>query len=158
MKTNKVFVDIDGVVAMSQPLEKYSEEGIFKRLPPIRGSHYFLNVLKTICVCSNTEMIALTKTFALDKHDKDADDKKYWIRTMFDPKLFDDILVVHPTENKSKYIDGFSILIDDYGKNCQDWQDNCGIAIQIFETKTKKWATCADYQETLNLVNKILRG
>ena len=64
LKNIKLYVDIDGVVATSQPLDKYEEKGIFRRIPPIRGSYYFLNVLKTIAVCSKCEVIALTKTFS----------------------------------------------------------------------------------------------
>lgn len=158
MKPVKLFVDIDGVVAMAQPLEKYEEKGIFRRIPPIRGSSYFLNVLKTIAVCSNCELVAITKTFKLEDHEEQADDKRYWIGYNF-PNIFDEVVCVKPTDKKSSYISDtmLSILIDDYGVNCQDWIDNCGVAVQIFESKTKKWLTAIDHAETLDLINSILR-
>ena len=55
-----IYVDIDGVIAVSQPLEKYATKEIFKRLPPITGSHYFLDVLKSIAHNSGSKIIALT--------------------------------------------------------------------------------------------------
>lgn len=153
-----IYVDIDGVLAVSQPIAKYTTKGIFKRLPAITGSHYFLDVLKSIAHINGSEIIALTKTFTPDLHEEQTADKIFWIDFNF-ANIFDDVICVHPSKSKTEVLKSCDILIDDYGKNCREWISAGGIAIQMFEDKSKKeFITVSTYGECLAIVNQILKG
>ena len=154
----KIFIDMDGVIAVSQPVENYSQKGIFKRLPPISGSHYFLATLRNIAHVKGAKLVALTKTFNGGKHEEDKVDKIFWIKFYF-PEIFDDVIVLDPSENKGMYVEQpEDILVDDYGKNCLDWVRSGGIAIQQFEHKDKKnYLTSDSYAMTINLINQIFQ-
>lgn len=152
-----VNLDVDGVLYPSLELDKYKEVGAFESNSPIFGDATvaFVVKLRELINRKGSELKFLTKTCSISQelHDIHAEEKRRWLKKHL---LASDaeIIVIRSSEDKSKYSSG--ILVDDYGKNCNEWESCSGnIAIQFGESKMKGWLTSCNYDDVLSLIKNI---
>ena len=139
----RLFLDLDGVMtdlegdylrrfghAMDEAESKakmwssiYSIEDYFYHLPPLDGALDFYKKIKGI------HFPIILTACPTSRYHEVADQKKRWVKKYLGTTAL--VLPAHGSESKKAYIqDDGDILIDDYGKNCREWEENGGIAVQ----------------------------
>lgn len=113
-----VYCDMDGVIAdfEGQPkaLERFqTEKGFFKQLTPINKEG--LQALLTNPYI-NLFILSASPNKQADK------DKIQWLKYHYPQIKKNHIIIMRVGQNKANFIKTESgILLDDYGKNCQEW-------------------------------------
>lgn len=155
MLNRDINIDVDGVLYPSLPLEEYSEIGCFTKYQPLDGAVEFVEELRKIANENDTVIRFVTKTCSESQHLhlEHEVEKVKWLSKFMGAHI-DEICVLKSDEHKHKYYSG--ILIDDYGKNCELWENDCvnNIAIQFGESKEKDWRVAVDYAKAIALVSE----
>ncbi len=139
-----IFLDLDGVVYDNKiPLHRYNEPDIFKNVGLLDGAKEFVKELKSIA-----PVIVISKTFTEELHHIHEKDKLTRIRHDFHIH-YTNAIILPPRINKNIFSAHSHILIDDYGKNCIDWQKAGGISIQFAEEKKKDHLTAFSYDDVI---------
>jgi len=141
-----IYLDLDGVIFQTLPLEEYSKKDCFSKTVLKKGALCFIKELREI-----GEVFIVSKTMFPSDNPKtpyQMRDKYVWAL-----KLGFDLAhsFVLPSDRSKATICKDGILIDDYSKNCED----AVLAIQIFEKKKKPWITAKNFQETLKKLRLI---
>lgn len=129
-KTNRlnVYVDMDGVIAdfngEVDALDRFkTEKGFFKKL-------HIMNEFGLNQLLSNR----LVNVFILTASpNKQADkDKREWLKYYYPQIKKENIIIMRNGQNKADYMKTEKgILLDDYGKNCEQWRERGNVAIQV---------------------------
>lgn len=123
-----VYCDMDGVIAdfNSEPnaLERFqTEKGFFASLKPMNADG-----IKALINNPHIELFILSAS-----PNRQADkDKREWLKRYYPQIKRNHIIIMRVGQNKADYIktaDG--ILLDDYGKNCEQWRERGRKAIKI---------------------------
>lgn len=146
-------VDVDGVLYPLLPLEEYREVGCFMRHPPMVGAVEFVEDIRKFCKEYGYQLYFLTKTCdqAPELHYIHTWEKIQWINDTFPG--FGITRVLNHTQNKRDFSSG--ILIDDYGKNCMNWEGIGNISIQFGENKVKPWFNAKTYEDVMKILNQL---
>jgi hypothetical protein len=147
-------LDVDGVLYPILPLEEYKEIGCFLRYAPMYGALKFVEDIREFCARYNYQLYFLTKTCdqAPELHHIHAWEKMQWINDTFGMGTGITRVLNH-TQNKSDFSSG--ILIDDFGRNCMNWDGIDNISIQFGEKKVKPWLNAETYDDVLYLLNQL---
>lgn len=125
-----VYCDMDGVIAdfnaEDNAVERFAtEKGFFNGLMPMNcdGMNKLINADgKRI----NLFILSASPNKRADK------DKRKWLKRFYPQIKRRNIIIMRCGKNKAHYMktaDG--ILLDDYGKNCKEWEANGNFAIQV---------------------------
>lgn len=125
-----VYCDMDGVIAdfnaEDNAVERFAtEKGFFNGLMPMNcdGMDKLINADgKRI----NLFILSASPNKRADK------DKRKWLKRFYPQIKRRNIIIMRCGKNKAHYMktaDG--ILLDDYGKNCKEWEANGNFAIQV---------------------------
>lgn len=132
MKKNKnnlinIYVDMDGVIAdfNNEPkaLQRFkTEKGFFKKLH-VLNDNAFAQLLK---MNVNVFILSASPNKQADK------DKRAFLRYYYPQIKSKNIIFCRIGDNKADYIKTEEgILLDDYGKNCEQWRERGRVAVQI---------------------------
>lgn len=129
-QTNRlnVYVDMDGVIAdfNNEPnaVERFkNEKGFFKKLRPL-NEWGFSQLLANNSV--NVFILTASPNKQADK------DKKEWLKYYYPQIKKGNIIIMRNGQNKADFMKTKKgILLDDYGKNCEQWRERGNIAIQV---------------------------
>lgn len=131
----RVFFDMDGVLAQWQdgtPFEVVCSPGYFKNLPTEQ------NVLNAFRLLAAEESIDLHILSAVLPEAHNTAEKQEWLQNKLGGVVKqENIHFVPVTARKSEVLGGITkedILIDDYSKNIQEWQEDGGIAVKMFNS------------------------
>ena len=156
MQNKIINLDVDGVLYPSLPIREYSEYGCFTKYAPLEGAYEFVQRVKELAKRYGYVIRFLTKTCSVSQHLHSAHEieKICWLTAHMRANE-SEIYVLRSNENKSDWSSG--ILIDDYGKNCEEWQKiNVNIAIQFNEDKSKEYLTGNTYEDILMILMNII--
>lgn len=127
IKTN-VYVDMDGVIAdfNNEPhaLERFTtEKGFFKSLKVInKGAFEMLMNNKEI----NLFVLSASPNKQADK------DKLAFLKFHFPKLKRKQVIFCRNGQNKADFMKTEKgVLLDDYGKNCEQWRERGNVAIQV---------------------------
>lgn len=128
-----VYCDMDGVIAdfNNEPnalLRFKTEKGFFKQLRPINVDG-FKQLLARDGKEINLYILSASPNKQADK------DKMAWLKYYYPQLKKRNIIIMRVGKNKADYMktaDG--ILLDDYGKNCEQWRERGNNAVQIKES------------------------
>jgi len=144
-----IWLDMDGCIAQSlSNIEDYDKDGAFANLPLIAGAQIFVHKLQSL----GFPVRILTKTFSIEKHEQQVQEKSEWLLRKFGYDLCYGAVFLKPNQSKSEFILEGDVLIDDYGGNCRDCELHDGIAIQIHEHKDKGWFTACDFTQCIEIL------
>lgn len=151
MKHTTIFLDLDGVIHKSKPVEEYDDKDVFATVEEFNGAKEFVKELKKL-----GEVIVISKCFVPfddDRYSKQHFDKVSKSRQLGLP--YHNIIILPSDIDKNMFCNNGDILIDDYGANCESWENAGGISIQFNETKSKPWLTAKDYDNVLQKIKLI---
>jgi 5'(3')-deoxyribonucleotidase len=136
-----IYCDMDGVLADFDKVEnavaRYKDEpNFFYNLEPIADN---VNAIK--------ELIAkdyLVKILSKSPHENADSDKRKWLEKYLPEIKNENIIFARPHETKISFVSQlekhFSLLLDDYEKNINEWRNENGIAFKITKENTiPKW-------------------
>lgn len=136
-----IYCDMDGVLAdfdkVENAVERYKHEpNFFYDLEPINEN---VNAIK--------ELIAkdyLVKILSKSPHENADNDKRKWLAKYLPEIENENIIFARPHETKISFVDElekhFSLLLDDYEQNIDEWRNENGIAFKITKERTiPKW-------------------
>ena len=129
-KTNRlnVYIDMDGVIAdfnnEVDALERFkTEKGFFKKLHVM--NEFGLNQLLSNKLV-NVFILTASPNRQADK------DKREWLKYYYPQIKKENIIIMRNGQNKADYMKTEKgILLDDYGKNCEQWRERGNVAIQV---------------------------
>jgi 5'(3')-deoxyribonucleotidase len=128
---------MDGVLAdfdkVPNAVARYKDEkNFFYNLEPIIEN---VNAIKKLIARNQ-----IVKILSKSPHEKADNDKRKWLAKYLPEIKSENIIFARPHETKISFIDElekhFSVLLDDYEKNIQEWQNENGIAITITKENT----------------------
>lgn len=147
-----IYLDLDGVIHRTLPLEKYEDERCFSRVATYEYATHFIKKLNKL-----GKVKVLSKAFFPTNHAKFANQKQDKINKCLELGFnLEDIIILGSEVDKNIYSKD-SILIDDYGHNCKLWSTE-GTAIQFREHKQKDWATATDWKLAIKKIRQLLKG
>jgi 5'(3')-deoxyribonucleotidase len=136
-----IYCDMDGVLADFDKVENAvaiykTQPNFFFDLEPIADN---VNAIK--------ELIAknyLVKILSKSPHENADNDKRKWLAKYLPEIKNENIIFARPHETKISFVSQlekqFSLLLDDYEKNIQEWRNENGIAFKITKENTiPKW-------------------
>lgn len=128
IKTN-IYVDMDGVIA-----DFNAEENAVERFATEKG---FFKKLHVMNEWGFTQLLARKNEFNIyiltASPNKQADrDKLKWLKYYYPQIKRKNIIIMRNGQNKADFMKTEKgILLDDYGKNCEQWRERGNTAIQI---------------------------
>jgi 5'(3')-deoxyribonucleotidase len=130
-KKINVYCDMDGVIAdfNNEPnaLERFkTEKGFFARLKPMNADGF-----KELLARKEINLYILSAS-----PNKQADkDKIEWLKKWYPQIKRSHIIIMRNGKNKADFMKTKKgVLLDDYGKNCEQWRERGNKAIQIKKT------------------------
>lgn len=141
----KLFIDLDGTIAkfnVRNALERFDKEiGFFANLGAYKG----VEVVNELALNNNIFVISASPNEQADK------DKMIWLEKYLPNIRQENITICRIGQNKAQIIESkYSItineeclLLDDYTKNLNEWENFGGIGIKritsVSDNSTKKW-------------------
>jgi 5'(3')-deoxyribonucleotidase len=136
-----IYCDMDGVLADFDKVENAvaiykTEPNFFYNLEPIIEN---VNAIKKL-IAKNY----LVKILSKSPHKNADNDKRKWLEKYLPEIENENIIFARPHETKISFVDElekhFSLLLDDYEKNIDEWRNENGLAFKITKEKTiPKW-------------------
>ena len=132
-----IYCDMDGVLADFDKVEnavaRYKDEpNFFYNLEPIIEN---VNAIKEL-IAQNYQVKILSKS----PHQNADNDKRKWLAKYLPEIENENIIFARPHETKISFVSElekhFSLLLDDYSKNIQEWRNENGIALTITKENT----------------------
>lgn len=132
-----IYCDMDGVLAdfdkVPNAVARYkNEESFFFNLEPIETN---INAIKQL-IKKGYQVKILSKS----PHEKADYDKRLWLEKYLPQIKIENIIFARPHETKISFVNefekSFSLLLDDYEKNIQEWRNENGIALTITKENT----------------------
>jgi 5'(3')-deoxyribonucleotidase len=132
-----IYCDMDGVLADFEKVKNAvaiykTEPNFFYDLEPIVEN---VNAIK--------ELIAknyLVKILSKSPHEKADNDKRKWLAKYLPEIKDENIIFARPHERKIDFVNelekNFSLLLDDYEQNINEWRSESGIALTITKERT----------------------
>ena len=121
-KKKYYYCDMDGVLAdfnnEPQALERFEKEkGFFYNLKPIEENIEFIKAL--VDSGESVRILSASPNKIAD------DDKIKWLRKYMPYINKNRIIIIRNGQNKADFVEtkGKNILFDDYGKNCNQWEE-----------------------------------
>lgn len=131
MKKINVYLDMDGVIAdfnaEENALERFTtEKGFFARLKPMNADG-----MKALLSKEEINLYILSAS-----PNKQADkDKIEWLKKWYPQIKRSHIIIMRNGKNKADFMKTKKgVLLDDYGKNCEQWRERGNKAIQVKKT------------------------
>jgi 5'(3')-deoxyribonucleotidase len=137
MKKIIIYCDMDGVLADFDKVKNAvaiykTEPNFFYDLEPINEN---VNAIKKLIAKDY-----LVKILSKSPHEKADSDKRKWLEKYLPEIKDENIIFARPHETKISFVNelekSFSLLLDDYEKNIQEWRNENGIAITITKENT----------------------
>jgi 5'(3')-deoxyribonucleotidase len=137
MKKIIIYCDMDGVLAdfdkVPNAVARYKHEpNFFYELEPINEN---INAIKQLIAKDY-----LVKILSKSPHEKADSDKRKWLEKYLPEIENENIIFARPHETKISFVNElekhFSLLLDDYSKNIDEWRNENGIAITITKENT----------------------
>ena len=125
-----VYCDMDGVIAdfdgEKNALERFkTEKGFFKLLRPMNADG-FKQLLARDGKEINLYILSASPNKQADK------DKIAWLKYYYPQMKRRNIIIMRVGQNKADYMKTKKgVLLDDYGKNCQQWRERGNHAVKI---------------------------
>jgi 5'(3')-deoxyribonucleotidase len=136
-----IYCDMDGVLAdfdkVENAVERYKQEPqFFYNLEPIADN---VNAIKELIAKDYT-----VKILSKSPHEKADNDKRKWLEKHLPEIKNADMIFARPHERKIDFVSElekhFSLLLDDYEKNIEEWRSENGMAFKITKEQTiPKW-------------------
>lgn len=137
MKGLIIYCDMDGVLAdfdaVPNAVERYKQErNFFYNLEPI--------IKNVEAVKRFIHQNYIVKILSKSPHENADNDKRKWLEKHLPEIKSNNIIFARPHQTKASLIEkiemNFSLLLDDYQKNIDEWREADGIAVQITKEKT----------------------
>jgi 5'(3')-deoxyribonucleotidase len=137
MKKVIIYCDMDGVLADFDKVKNAvaiykTEPNFFYDLEPINEN---VNAIKKLIAKDY-----LVKILSKSPHEKADSDKRKWLEKYLPEIKDENIIFARPHETKISFVNelekSFSLLLDDYEKNIQEWRNENGIAITVTKENT----------------------
>jgi 5'(3')-deoxyribonucleotidase len=136
-----IYCDMDGVLAdfdkVPNAVARYKNEpNFFYDLEPISEN---VNAIKQLITKEY-----VIKILSKSPHEKADNDKRKWLAKYLPEIKTENIIFARPEQTKISFVDElekhFSVLLDDYEKNIDEWRNENGIAFKITKENTiPKW-------------------
>jgi 5'(3')-deoxyribonucleotidase len=132
-----IYCDMDGVLADFDKVENAvaiykTEPNFFYNLEPIIEN---VNAIKKLIARNQ-----IVKILSKSPHEKADNDKRKWLAKYLPEIKSENIIFARPEQTKISFVDElekhFSVLLDDYEKNIEEWRNENGIAITITKENT----------------------
>lgn len=132
-----IYCDMDGVLAdfdkVPNAVARYkNEESFFLNLEPITAN---VNAIKQL-ITKGYQVKILSKS----PHEKADYDKRLWLEKHLPEIKIENMIFARPHEKKISFVNefekNFSLLLDDYEINIQEWRNENGIALTITKENT----------------------
>jgi 5'(3')-deoxyribonucleotidase len=136
-----IYCDMDGVLADFDKVE--NAVAIYKTQP-----NFFYDLEPIIeNVNAIRQLIAkdyVVKILSKSPHENADNDKRKWLAKYLPEIKNENIIFARPEQTKISFVDelekSFSLLLDDYEKNIQEWRNENGLAFKITKERTiPKW-------------------
>lgn len=124
-----IYCDMDGVIADFNAEENAvarfaTEKGFFKNLKPMNADG-MEKLIEADGKIINLFVLSASPNRLADK------DKIAWLKQHYPQIKRKNIIIMRCGKNKADYIKTRGILLDDYGKNCNQWRERGMVAIKI---------------------------
>jgi 5'(3')-deoxyribonucleotidase len=132
-----IYCDMDGVLADFEKVKNAvaiykTEPNFFYDLEPISEN---VNAIKQL-IAKNY----LVKILSKSPHEKADNDKRKWLAKYLPEIKDENIIFARPHERKIDFVNelekNFSLLLDDYEQNINEWRSESGIALTITKERT----------------------
>ena len=132
-----IYCDMDGVLAdfdkVPNAVARYkNEENFFYDLEPIEAN---VSAIKKL-IKQGYQVKILSKS----PHEKADYDKRLWLEKYLPEIKIENMIFARPHQTKISFVNefekSFSLLLDDYEKNIQEWRNENGIALTITKENT----------------------
>jgi 5'(3')-deoxyribonucleotidase len=137
MKKVIIYCDMDGVLAdfdkVPNAVARYKhEQGFFYNLEPITAN---VNAIKQI-IAKGYQVKILSKS----PHQNADNDKRLWLEKHLPEIANENMIFARPEQKKIDFVNefekNFSLLLDDYEVNINEWREQKGIALTITKENT----------------------
>ena len=124
-----IYCDMDGVIAdfnaEKNAVERFAtEKGFFKNLKPMNADG-MEKLIEADGKLINLFILSASPNKQADR------DKLKWLKCYYPQIKRKNIIIMRCGKNKADYIKTRGILLDDYGKNCNQWRERGMVAIKI---------------------------
>lgn len=143
-----IFLDLDGVIHKPKPMKEYNNKNVFSTVECYEGAKLFVKELQKL-----GEVIVISKCFV--PFDDERYSKQHFDKVSKSRQLGLPYIILPSDIDKNMFCNNGDILIDDYGANCESWENAGGISIQFNEVKNKPWLTAKDYANVLQKIKLI---
>lgn len=137
MKKIIIYCDMDGVLAdfdkVPNAVARYKDEqGFFYNLEPIPAN---VNAIKQL-IKQGYQVKILSKS----PHENADNDKRLWLEKHLPEMKKENMIFARPEQKKIDFVNefekSFSLLLDDYSKNIDEWREQDGLALTITKENT----------------------